>query len=105
MICYFYAIFSPNLAFSLVLASVIGLINFVCFVLFVELSIKKSNKIFLIFNFGGMVFRLILMLFVVFMVLNYLKVDRYAFIFGLLFWYMFFQIFEILIVKGSNKKS
>lgn len=96
---------NSTLALSLAMASAVGLANFIFFVLFMRFSLKKSNKIFLVMNFGGMIFRLILMLFVVFLVLFYLKVDRYAFIFGLLFWYLFFQVFEILIVKESYKKS
>jgi len=101
----FIRIFDENEAFSLGLASFIGLCNFILFVVFVQISLKKSNKTFLILNFGGMIFRLFLMLIVIFIALIYLKVDRYAFIFGLLFWYMFFQLFEILIVKESYKKS
>ena len=96
---------NSTLALSLAMASAVGLANFIFFVLFMRFSLKKSNKIFLVMNFGGIIFRLILMLFVVFLVLFYLKVDRYAFIFGLLFWYLFFQVFEILIVKESYKKS
>ena len=94
---------NSNIAFSSGLASMIGLVNFITFVVFVHFSLKKSNKMFVILNLGGMLFRMISTLAVVFMILNYLKIDRYAFIFGLLFWYMFFQIFEILIVKESYK--
>lgn len=98
-------IITPIFTFSLLYAALIGAGNFILFSIFAYLSFKKSNKYFLIMNLGGMLIRLILMLIVVFLMLNYLKVDRYAFIFGLLFWYLFYQIFEILIVKESYKNS
>jgi hypothetical protein len=85
-------------------STLLGLGNYLLFVSFSHFSIKKSNKTFLLVNLGGMVLRLFLMLFVVLLVLNYLKVDQYAFIFGFLFWYLFFLVFEILIVKESFEK-
>ena len=97
-------IITSKFMYSLFYSALIGIGNFILFTAFAHFSVKKSNKTFLIVNFGGMVIRLILMLVAVLLMLNYLKVDQYAFIFGLLFWYIFFLFFEILIVKESYKK-
>ncbi len=88
-------------AASILISSGIALANFLLFSFSVIFSVNKSNKIFLKLVLGGMVGRLFLVLLLVFLTLFYLKVDQYAFIFGLLIWYVFLLIFEIGIVKDS----
>lgn len=88
-------------AISVLISSGISLINFLLFSFSVIFSANKSNKIFLKLVLGGIVGRMFLVLLLVFLTLFYLKVDQYAFIFGLLIWYVFLLIFEIGIVKDS----
>ena len=90
---------------SILISFGIIVINFLLFSLSITFSYKKSNKTFLIFVLGGMVVRLFMVLLLVFLVLIYLKVDQYAFIFGLLIWYVFFLVYEIGIVKGTLIKA
>ena len=98
-------LFSSSFRFSVIISFGISVINFVIFALSFTYSVKKSNKTFLIFVLGGMIFRLFLVLLLVFLVLIYLKVDQYAFIFGLLIWYVFLLVFEIMIVKETLTKA
>jgi hypothetical protein len=90
--------------FSILLAVAITYLNFLLFINFYSFSLKKSNKTFLIFNLGGMTFRLIMILSFVFIVLNYLKVEQYAFIFALYILYFVLLFVEILIVKESFER-
>jgi len=96
--------FSSKVNFSILLAVAITYLNFLLFINFYSFSLKKSNKTFLIFNLGGMTFRLIMILSFVFIVLNYLKVEQYAFIFALYILYFVLLFVEILIVKESFER-
>jgi hypothetical protein len=80
------------------------LINFTLFLIFWEYSKNKSNKTFLIFNLGGMVFRLVLMLIGVIVALKFLNIDKYAFIFALFIWYILFITYEIVLFRKKAEK-
>lgn len=84
---------------ALILAIVISVFNFLLFLGSFNYSVKKSNKIFLLFTVGGMGIRLLLMLAAVFVSIKFLKVDLVGFIFGFFIWYFFLLIYEISIVR------
>jgi hypothetical protein len=68
--------------------------------------LDKSNNIFLIAIFGGMIFRLFLMVAMVFISLKFLDIRAEVFIFAILFFYIVYliiEIFYLLMIKGSNK--
>ena len=89
--------------YSILLASLISFLNFVIFVIMFKYSIKKSNKFFLLFSIGGVIFRLFLMLAFVIAMLKFLKVDVFSFIFAFFLWYVYFLTFEISIVQLKTK--
>jgi len=80
------------------------MINFTFFLIFWEYSKNKNNKTFLIFNLGGMAFRLILTLIGVFVVIKFLNIDKYAFIFALFIWYILFITYEVVLFKKKAEK-
>jgi hypothetical protein len=80
------------------------MINFTFFLIFWEYSKNKNNKTFLIFNLGGMAFRLILTLIGVFVVIKFLNIDKYAFIFALFIWYILFLTYEMVLFKKKAEK-
>jgi len=86
---------------ALILAIVISVLNFLLFLGSFNYSVKKSNKILLLFTIGGMGIRLLLMLASVFVSIKFLKVDMVGFIFGFFIWYVFLLIYEISIVRFS----
>ena len=90
---------SVEIGNALILAIVISVLNFLLFLGSFNYSVKKSNKIFLIFIIGGMGIRLLLMLASVFVSIKFLKVDLVGFIFGFFIWYVFLLIYEISIVR------
>ena len=90
---------SVEIGNALILAIVISVLNFLLFLGSFNYSVKKSNKIFLLFIIGGMGIRLLLMLAAVFISIKFLKVDLVGFIFGFFIWYVFLLIYEISIVR------
>jgi len=80
------------------------LINFLVFIVSIEYSFSKSNKTFLIFNLGGIAFRLILTLIGIFIAIKFLNIELYGFIFTLLIWYIMFIIYEIYIIRKKIEK-
>ncbi|TSA25760.1 MAG: hypothetical protein D4R68_08350 [Ignavibacteriales bacterium] len=90
---------SVEIGNALILAIVISVLNFLLFLGSFNYSVKKSNKIFLLFTVGGMGIRLLLMLAAVFVSIKFLKVDLVGFIFGFFIWYVFLLIYEISIVR------
>ncbi|MCX6173202.1 MAG: ATP synthase subunit I [Ignavibacteriales bacterium] len=90
---------SVEIGNALILAIVISVLNFLLFLGSFNYSVKKSNKIFLLFTVGGMGIRLLLMLAAVFVSIKFLKVDLVGFIFGFFIWYVFLLIYEISIVQ------
>ncbi len=97
---------SASLFKSLLTAFTVIVLNFALFAYSISKSDGKSNKIFMIYVMGGMGVRILLMLIIIFIVINYLKVDAYAFIFALLVLYVFLLIFEINLVKDySNSRN
>ena len=76
-------------------AGVLSITNLILALLFYHLSLKKSNKIFIIFNLGGMGVRLFLLLIAVFIFLKFLKIDEYGFIFIFFILYILQLIIEL----------
>lgn len=90
---------SVEIGNALILAIMISVLNFLLFLGSFNYSVRKSNKIFLLFTIGGMGIRLLLMLAAVFVSIKFLKVDLVGFIFGFFIWYVFLLIYEISIVR------
>ena len=90
---------SVKIGNALILSIVISVLNFLLFLGAFSYSVKKSNKIFLIFTIGGMGIRLLIMLAAIFLSIKFLKVDLVGFIFGFFIWYVFLLIYEISIVR------
>jgi hypothetical protein len=71
----------------------------------IKLSIKKSDKIFLMVLWGGLLFRLIAGLSLVIITLIFLEINAYGFIFSILFFYIFYLIIEILYLNLRRKSQ
>jgi len=104
LVMHHYQIITTVFRDSVFYASIIMMINFTFFLIFWEYSKNKNNKTFLIFNLGGMAFRLILTLIGVFVVIKFLNIDKYAFIFTLFIWYILFLTYEIVVFKKKAGK-
>ncbi|GEM_PF-758736 len=96
------SILTRNSIFYAVLTS---LINFILFYILTELSYKKSNKIFLLYNMGGMGVRILLMLFLVFLTIKFLKVDELEYIFTFFLFYVLFLVYEINLIRLKVEKQ
>jgi len=88
---------------SVIYAGGVTTINFILGMLSIKIGLKKSPKGFIIAFLGGMIFRLFLLLGMVFICIKFLELSRNSYIFLILFFYVFFLIIEILYL--NTKKS
>lgn len=89
---------------SFLIGIILNLINsYLAYFLFKK-SLKKPNKQFLVLVFGGMVFRLFLLLTLFSIIIISLKIDRYAFIFTFLIIYFISLVWEISMYLKETKK-
>lgn len=75
----------------------IGILSF-------ELAKEKENKSFLKIYFGGMIIRLILLLFLIFVILKYIGINPLSFLFSLFIFYIINQIIELIYISKSLRK-
>jgi hypothetical protein len=88
---------------SVLFGDVITFLNFTLGLLFIFFGINRPVKTFLISIFGGLVFRLAIMLVLVVVSLKFLEINEISFIFSLLFFYIFYAIIEIIYLNFSKK--
>ncbi len=88
---------------SILLGALLCMINFTIGVLLIKFSANKSNKIFLLALWGGILFRLILGLSLVLITLIFLEINTYGFIFSILFFYVFYLLIEIFYLNLGRK--
>lgn len=81
---------------SILIGDFLAFINFIFGLLFLYLGINRSNNIFLITFYGGMLFRLIILSVIVIVVLKSFEINENNFIFSLLFFYFFYITVEII---------
>ena len=91
---------------STLYAGILVFINFAAAAFLYKLSIDKSNKIYLLFNLGGMGIRIAFLLISIVLVIKFLKIDKYAFILVLFIFYFVALIFELkyILTKKNVKK-
>jgi len=88
---------------SILLGALLSTINFVIGVSLIKFSINKSDHIFLLSLWGGILFRLILGLSLVLITLIFLEINTYGFIFSILFFYVFYLLIEIFYLNLGRK--
>lgn len=89
---------------SYLLGFILNVINSYLAYIFFKKSLKKQNKQFMLLVFGGMSFRLFLLLLLFALIIIFLKIDRYAFIFTFLILYFISLTWEISIYLKETKK-
>jgi len=95
-ILYLTSVWNYTLFYSTLFGAIIVILNFMIGFLFIKFSLSRSNRIFQIMLWGGMLFRLIFILFLVLILLKFLELNTIGFIFSILFFYVFYLIIEIL---------
>ena len=85
-----------NILKSIQMGDLLGFLNFTIGLFFIFLGTNNSNKRFLISLFGGLLLRLIIMVFLVVVILKFLEINEISFIFSLLFFYFLYVTIEII---------
>jgi hypothetical protein len=81
---------------SILVGDILAFISFLLGLLFTQWGFNKPNKQFLISIYGGMLFRLIIMVLLLLLTLIFLEINEISFIFSNLFFYFFYVIVEII---------
>ena len=103
LIFYFFGILDSKEFNSLFYGFLFASINFLLGILSIHFGFEKSDNIFLILVFGGLIVRLFLMLILIVIALKFLFVSLYSFIFTTFILYFYYLIVEILIL--TQKKN
>lgn len=104
-IFYFYSGISGLIFKSILLGALLSIINFIIGLLLIKFSLNKSDNIFLLTLWGGLLFRLILGLSLVLTTLIFLEINTYGFIFSILFFYVFYLLIEIFYLNLGRKSQ
>jgi len=81
---------------SILFGNFLGFLNFILGLMFVTWGINRADKEFLTSLFGGLLFRLSLLLVLLTSTLIFLEINEISFIFSILFFYFFYVIIEII---------
>jgi len=84
--------------FSLFYGLIFPSFNFFLGIISIRFGFEKSDNIFLIIVFGGLIVRLFLMLILIIMAVKFLFVSLYSFIFTTFIFYFYYLIVEIFIL-------
>lgn len=88
---------------SVLLGTGFSILNFAVGFLLIKFSVNKSDRIFLLTLWGGLLLRLILGLTIVLLTLIFLEINAYGFIFSILFFYVFYLLIEIFYLNLGRK--
>jgi hypothetical protein len=104
-IFYFFSGISGLIFKSILLGAFLSMINFVIGLILIKFSVNKSERIFLLALWGGLLFRLILGLSLVLITLIFLEINTYGFIFSILIFYVFYLLIEIFYLNLGRKSQ
>ena len=94
----------PSILYASLCAGALTLMNAIAAYFLFEQSIGKSDSLYLVYNLGGMGVRVLFLLMFVFLVIYFLKIDKYAFIFIFFIFYFTSLVLEVnYFVKKSQK--
>ncbi len=94
---------NSELFFSLFYGTIFSTFNFFLGTISIYFGFEKSNNIFLLVVFGGLVVRLLLMLILIVIALKFLFVTLYSFIFTNFIFYFYYLLIEIFILIHKKK--
>ena len=88
---------------SILLGDLVGFSNFIMGMIFLFIGINRPEKIFLISFYGGILFRLFLLLGIIVIIVKTLEINVNNFIFSLLFFYFFYLTVEIIYLNFRKR--
>jgi len=89
---------------SIIYSYLIMSLGFGLGVLMFVMAIKRSNLTFLALVWGGMFFRLILLIVMTFLTLKFLEINQNTFIFSSFIFYILYLIFEVIYLNLRKNK-
>lgn len=105
LVFYFTSLISAIMFKSIIIGAIISLLNFLIGFILFKISLRKSEKIFILSLWGGLLLRLILGLSLILITLIFLEINTYGFIFSILFFYVFYLFTEIFYLNLGRKSQ
>jgi hypothetical protein len=102
---YLASVISAIMFKSVLLGTLLAIFNFGIGFALIRFSLNKSEKIFILSLWGGLLLRLILGLILILITLIFLEINTYGFIFSILFFYVFYLIIEIFYLNLGRKSQ
>jgi hypothetical protein len=90
---------------SVLFGYLIPMVNFAIGFYLIKYSLNRSEKIFILLLWSGLLFRQILGLTLILITLIFLEINAYGFIFSILFFYVFYLIIEIFYLILGRKSQ
>ena len=88
---------------SILIGDLIGFLNFLFGLIFLFIGISRPEKTFLMTFYGGILFRLLILLVIVVLIVKSLEINVNSFIFSLLFFYFFYLTVEIIYLNFRKR--
>lgn len=101
----YFEVVSHTFFLSAIYAGVINLVNTIIAALLFKHSYKSDHSSFMIFNFGGLGIRIILLLISFILIIKFLNIDKYGFIFIFFIFYFISLTIEVIFYSHSSKKN
>lgn len=102
---YFFDIISNLFLISSIYAGLLNLLNTFVAVQLFNYSYKSGNSSFMIYNLGGLVVRLMVLLTIFVLVIKFLNIDNYGFILVFFLFYFISLVFEVKFYLKKAKKT
>ena len=99
------SLISQKIFESILLGNSISILNFIIGFSLLKFSINKTEQVFLLALWGGILIRLILGLALILITLIFLEINTYGFIFSILFFYVFYLLIEIFYLNLGRKSQ
>ena len=88
---------------SIFVGDLVGFCNFLFGLIFLFIGINRPEKTFLITFYGGILFRLLILLVIVALIVKTLEINVNSFLFSLLFFYFFYLTVEIIYLNFRKR--
>jgi hypothetical protein len=100
---YVFSGISEIIFISVLIGGLLALCNFILGLTSIKIGLNRSQDTFFKVVLGGMVFRLLLLLGLVFISLQFLNINENSFIFSILFFYILYLIIEVIYLYMKKK--
>ncbi len=101
----YFEIINEVTLYSIIYAAILSVINSVVAIMLFSYSYKARHSVFMLFNFGGLGIRILILLFAIVLIIKFLNIDKYAFILVFFIFYFMSLLLEVLYFQRVATKK